>query len=367
MVDWNFHPMQVGFVIDDLFLGHEPPSDHPERPERLRAIGTALAEHGLASRGTRLPTRAATDEELGRVHEAATLAELERHLPGRRGWLDEDTYFSPGSWKAALAAAGAAVDLTLASVDDRLPRGIAIVRPPGHHATPSRPMGFCLLNNVAIAAAAARARGCARVAIVDWDVHHGNGTQDAFYADPTVLYASTHQYPFYPGSGASTEIGLGAGVGTTVNVPLPEGSGDAEYAAAFDEVIGPTLRAFRPDLILVSAGYDTFVDDPLAGMRVTAAGFVRMARSVRAVADEVCSGRMVCVLEGGYDLDGLAAGALATFDALGQERVEPVRAPSREPILRGARQNIEATQRALASYFPGAWSETAPGAWPQER
>src|SRR5262249_58681945 len=156
---------------------------------------------------------------------------LSREVPGRTGYLDGDTFFSPGSWRAALAAAGSAIDLTRAVVDGRLRRGLAVVRPPGHHAEPDRAMGFCLFNNVAIAAAAARAAGCARVAVMDWDVHHGNGTQAAFWRDPTVMYLSTHQFPFYPGTGAATDIGEGAGAGTTVNVPLPAGSGDAQDPA----------------------------------------------------------------------------------------------------------------------------------------
>jgi acetoin utilization deacetylase AcuC-like enzyme len=339
--------MKTGFVLDELFLGHRPPTDHPESPERLRAIGDALHDHGVGNRATRLPVRRATDAELGRVHTAGMLSELEHIVPGKSGWLDEDTYFSPGSWTTALLAAGAAIDLTLASVDGECARGLAVVRPPGHHSTPTHPMGFCLLNNVAVAAAAARAAGCARVAIVDWDVHHGNGTQDAFWSDPSVLYISTHQYPFYPGSGAATEVGAGAGVGATVNVPLPAGCGDPEYAVAFDEVVVPELAAFRPDVILVSAGFDPFTHDPLAGMDVTIAGFERMARAVRGVADSTCDGRMVCVLEGGYDLAGLSAAAVAVFDVLDRAGASPV-TPGSPEILEGARANIDATRRALA-------------------
>ncbi len=353
-VDWRFLAMKVGFVLDEVFLGHRPLGAHPERPERLLAVGRALAEAGLAEQGDRLPIRPAAGDELGRVHSGGYLSELERTVPGRSGYLDQDTYFSPGSWEAALAAAGAAVDLTLASISGRCPRGLAIVRPPGHHATPDRSMGFCLLNNVAVAAAAARAAGCARVAIVDWDVHHGNGTQDAFWNDPAVLYVSTHQYPFYPGSGAATEVGGDDARGATVNIPLPAGSGDHEYAVAFDEVVAPALRAFRPELILVSAGYDSFIDDPLAEMRVTRAGFGRMARTVRAVADEVCQGRLVCVLEGGYDLRGLAEGASSTFAALAADRVEPpVPTLANPEELHSARLNIEAAKRALSPHVPG--------------
>jgi acetoin utilization deacetylase AcuC-like enzyme len=209
-------------------------------------------------------------------------------------------------------------------------------------------MGFCLLNNVAVAAAAARAKGAARVAIVDWDVHHGNGTQDIFWDDPSVLYMSTHQFPYYPGTGAPTEIGGPNAKGATVNVGLPQGSGDAEYLAAFDHVIVPALLMFKPDLVLISAGFDAFEHDPLAGMRVTFAGFAAMARRLRRVADQVASGRVVAVLEGGYDLDGLAGGMTQVLGALlaqpgGRDPIAPL------PVAGSARAAIDATLAAHAA------------------
>ena len=306
----------VATIVDDLFsdpaLGHRPLSAHPERPERAAAVARVLGEVDAL----RLPARPATMDELARVHTAGYLGELERTLPGRAGWIDADTYHSERSWDAALAAAGAATTLALASLDGRARRGFAAVRPPGHHATADQAMGFCLLNNVAVAAAAARAAGAARVAIVDWDVHHGNGTEAIFDADPAVLYVSTHQSPLYPGTGPATHTGAAAARGATINVPLPEGSGDQDLAVAFDRVVVPALRAFRPDLILVSAGFDLHEADPLAGLTVSTAGVGRMAAALRALADEVCDGRIVCVLEGGYDLGALAACARATMDAL---------------------------------------------------
>jgi acetoin utilization deacetylase AcuC-like enzyme len=343
--------MNVGLVIDEVFLGHRAPADHPERPERLVAIARALRDKGGETRAKRLPIRRAKEEELGLVHTPSYITDLAREVPGRSGYLDEDTFFSPGSWEAALAAAAGAVDLARAVVDGSLRRGLAVVRPPGHHAEPDHAMGFCLFNNVAIAAAAARAAGCARVAVMDWDVHHGNGTQTAFWRDPTVMYLSTHQYPFYPGTGAATDIGGGPGEGTTVNVPLPAGSGDAEYAAAFDEVIVPALRAFRPDILLVSAGYDAFVDDPLADMRVSVAGYRRMAATLAAVTEEACDGRLVVVLEGGYDLDGLGACAASTFELMLEERAPMVGA--QPPAHPAALRNIAATKRALAAHWKG--------------
>ncbi|HUH01658.1 MAG TPA: hypothetical protein VML75_06660, partial [Kofleriaceae bacterium] len=196
--------MAVAYVLDDVFAEHRPPSAHPERPERIEAVRDALKGAGLEQRGIRLPTRRATDDEIGRVHTRGYFSELERTVPDASGWLDSDTYFSPGSWPATLAAAGAALDVTIGLLDGRFDRGLALVRPPGHHAEADRAMGFCLVNNIAVAAAGARAAGAARVVILDWDVHHGNGTQHMFEADPSVMYLSCHQYPFYPGTGAAT-------------------------------------------------------------------------------------------------------------------------------------------------------------------
>jgi len=313
--------MKVAYAVDDLFLAHTAATPHPECPERIRAIQAGLVRMGLDERATRVGVRRAREEELGLVHTPRHVSELSRLVPGRAGYLDADTFFSPGSWDAALYAAGTAVDLAVGALEGRFTRAFGIMRPPGHHAEPDRAMGFCLFNNVAIAAASARAAGAARVAIVDWDVHHGNGTQAAFYADPSVLFISTHQSPLYPGTGLASETGQDAGVGTTVNLPLPPGSGDAEYAAAFDGVIVPELLAYRPDLILISSGFDAFVGDPLAQMRVTAAGFRHMALAVRRVADRVCEGRVVALLEGGYDLKGIGACAGELFDVLARDDI----------------------------------------------
>jgi acetoin utilization deacetylase AcuC-like enzyme len=226
---------------------------------------------------------------------------------------------------------------------------LAAVRPPGHHAEVDRAMGFCLFNNVAIGAAAARALGAARVAIVDWDVHHGNGTQAMFYTDPTVQFLSVHQHPFYPGTGAADEIGAGAGLRTTVNVPLPAGCGDREYIAVFDELLVPTMRSFAPDIIFVSAGFDAHTADPLASMELSTAGYAAIARRVCRLAEEVCEGRLVAVLEGGYDLVGLGDGVAAMVGAM--ESVQEPTAPAIERpepgvIAPGARSAIERARRA---------------------
>ena len=335
----------LGYVLDDLFAQHRAPSGHPERPARAEAVRDALRGAHLAERATHVPIRVATDEELARVHAGAYLDDLVARIPGNTGWLDPDTYFSPGTWDAARAAAGSTAALALAVLGGELAQGIAVVRPPGHHATRERAMGFCLLNNVAVAAAAARAAGAARVAIVDWDVHHGNGTQDIFWDDPNVLYLSVHQYPYYPGTGAATEIGGPAARGATVNVGLPGGSGNAEYAAVFDHVFLPALARVAPDLILVSAGFDAYEHDPLAGMRVTHAGFRAMAQRLVAAAARLCGGRIVALLEGGYDLDGLAGGMVATLEAF----LEPPQSLAIAPLPSGlARAAIDASRAAQA-------------------
>src|SRR4051812_3534705 len=257
----------LGYVLDEIFVQHRAPSGHPERPARAEAVRDALVGAGIRDRGTQVAIRKATDGELAAVHAGAYLSQLERVVPGNTGWLDADTYYSPHTWDAALAAAGSTAELALRVMKGELAQGIGVVRPPGHHATRDTAMGFCLLNNVAAAAAAARAAGAGRVAIVDWDVHHGNGTQDIFWDDPSVLYMSVHQFPYYPGTGAASEIGGPNALGATLNVGLPAGSRDADYAAVFDHVFVPKLERFKPDLVLISAGFDAFEHDPLAGMR----------------------------------------------------------------------------------------------------
>ncbi len=343
----------LGYVLDEIFVQHRAPSGHPERPARAEAVRSALVGAGIEQRGTRVPIRMATDEELARVHGGSYLSDLEKTVPGKTGWLDADTYFSPMTWDAARAAAGATSQLAQDVLAGKLGQGLAVVRPPGHHATRDRAMGFCLLNNVAVAAAAARAAGAARVAIVDWDVHHGNGTQDIFWNDPSVLYISTHQYPYYPGTGAPDEVGGVDARGATLNIGLPSGCGDAEYLAAFDHAVVPALVKFAPDLILVSAGFDAFQHDPLAGMRVTHAGFAQLARRLRMIADRVAGGRIVAVLEGGYDLDGLAGGMTAVLTELvapTSAPIDPVALPPLTGNVAGlARAAIDATLAAHAA------------------
>lgn len=309
--------MTVALIDDELFQQHVPLFSHPERPERLQAVAREITRRGLRERTAARNPRPATPEELGRVHSSEYIAQLSDAVPEQSGFLDGDTYFSPRTWEAATHAAGAAIDLSLSVLDpsDDTRAGFALVRPPGHHAEATRAMGFCLFNNVAIAAEAALAQGGAeRVAILDWDVHHGNGTQHSFYARDDVLYLSVHRYPFYPGTGAADEIGKGKGLGFTVNVPLPGNLGDADYAYVFDRTIVPVIDQFAPDLLIVSAGFDAHRADPLGGMAVSDNGFAAMARKIRRAADAKCAGNLVAVLEGGYDIDALARCSCALLD-----------------------------------------------------
>jgi acetoin utilization deacetylase AcuC-like enzyme len=288
---------------------------HPERPERLRAIYRALADSGLAERMTALEAPEVDPDLLAAVHHRDYVTRVEALAAGGGGWLDADTRVSPDSPLAACRAAGAAQRAAEGLCAGEADRAFASVRPPGHHAMPDRGMGFCLFNNIAVAALAARRAGCRRVMIVDWDVHHGNGTQAVFWRDPSVLVVSLHQEYWYPGTGAVDEVGEGPGEGFTVNVPLPAETGDGGYQDAFAEVVLPLIGAFAPDFIAISAGYDAHFSDPLGGMVLTARGFGRLARML----DEAARARhtpVLAVLEGGYDLQALGASVVATLEAL---------------------------------------------------
>ena len=298
------------FVTDPTHTGHLSPG-HPERPERLEAIVAHLDDRGLRSRMRELAPREVTDDELRTVHSAAHLATVER-ATARGASLDPDTYTTPASLGIARRSAGALLVALEAVLRGDAENAFVATRPPGHHATPDRAMGFCLFNNVAIAAKAALANGIDRLAIVDWDIHHGNGTQDVFINDPRVLYVSTHASPFYPGSGEILEVGAGAAAGTNVNIPLPHGTGDAGFMAAWQRVGIPALERHRPQLVFVSSGWDAHARDPLGTLNVTTDGYTRVASLVVEAARRLCDGRVVATLEGGYDTHALAwcAGAL---------------------------------------------------------
>jgi len=323
--------MNVGYVYDPVYLKHDT-GYHPENAQRLEAIMAHLEETGLLKQLTPIRPRPATTEELEYVHQASYVSRIQDAASRGGGWLDGDTVMSPDSYDASLYAAGGAIEATDAVISGRTNSAFALVRPPGHHATAMAAMGFCLFNNIAIAAQhALKKHKMKKVAIIDFDVHHGNGTQEAFYNNPQALYISTHQYPHYPGTGTVGETGSGAAEGTTVNIPLPSGSGDEEYRRVFEQIVVPMVRHFRPELILVSAGYDLHWKDRLAMMEVSTAGFAEVIRTIKGLADELCHGKIVITLEGGYNLKALATSVKATFDVLlGNSDIEdPLGQPER--------------------------------------
>jgi len=307
--------MSVGWVYSERFLDHDT-GDHPESAARLEAIVAAVETADLDL--THLDPRPATWAEVERVHDRGYIQSVETACLKGRDRLDPDTAICTDSFEVALLAAGGAVTAVEAAVGGGPPRSFCAVRPPGHHAERARAMGFCIFNNIAIAAAhCLDALGLARVAIVDWDVHHGNGTQHTFEREPRILYGSVHQYPYYPGSGAADEQGDGAAKGTTVNCPLPAGSGDAAYRAAFETRILPALERFRPQLLLLSAGFDAADDDPRAGQLVTGAGFRWMGEQLVAQAERHAGGRLISLLEGGYNTVSLGERVVDHLRVLG--------------------------------------------------
>ncbi len=298
--------MNIAIVKDEIFLKHNPGEYHPERPERLAKIYERLSQPDVAEYVKVLRPREATFEELCWNHTPEYIKTIQQTAGQNHIQLDPDTATSPESYEAAIKAVGAQFVGLEAIFKGEVQDVFALVRPPGHHAERDRAMGFCLFNNVALAAHYALNRlGAQRVLIVDWDLHHGNGTQWSFYNRKDVLYFSTHQFPYYPGTGRAEEVGEGEGLGYTVNVPLPAGCGDLEYATVFKKVLLPVARAYKPDVILVSAGFDIYFGDPLGGMQVTPVGVAYLARLVKKLARECCHGRLLLTLEGGYSLQGL--------------------------------------------------------------
>jgi len=324
--------MDAAIIWDEAYAEHET-GDHPEGADRIAAVVGHLRDTDLWSRLTVIKPEPASEDDILLVHTRAHLALVKASAKGGGHWLDPDTFVSPRSYEIALLSAGGALEATRRWSSGLVP--FALIRPPGHHATPDRAMGFCLFDNVAIAAARLLAEGYGRIAIVDWDVHHGNGTQAAFYGESRVLFASLHQWPHFPGSGFFNECGEGDAVGRTVNLPLPSGSTDADYALAFETVVEPVVRQYAPQAILVSAGQDIHRDDPLGSMLVTEAGFADMALRCVRLAQEFCEGRLAFVLEGGYDRAATARSVEAILRAVAEET---------SPSLAA-----EATERAAAA------------------
>ena len=306
--------LKTGFVTDSRYLDHDTGQGHPERADRLRACLTALEQVDLEL----IPIRPqlATIEQLRYAHTIGHIDRVRQHCQQQIP-LEYDTTVVQASYEAALLATGAVIAVAEAVISSQIDNGFALVRPPGHHATPDRAMGFCLFNNVAITARhLQRVHGLERIAIIDWDVHHGNGTQDIFYADPSVLFFSIHQSPLYPGTGLAKETGTGEGAGTTLNCPMPPYSGVADYVQRFREQLQPRVVEFNPDCIFISAGFDAHQRDPLSQMNMTSEGFADLTEIVQEMADTVCQGRVVSLLEGGYDLEGLSTSVLAHLTRL---------------------------------------------------
>jgi acetoin utilization deacetylase AcuC-like enzyme len=310
--------MSLTIITSDRFADHLTPPGHPERLERAEVMQVVASEFRQDG-GDVWEPRAATEEQLARVHDREYIS-LISETAGRATALDADTFTSPESYEVAVLAAGAAIACVDHVLETSGRRALAMVRPPGHHAERNRAMGFCLFNNIAVAAAHARAKGIDRVAIVDYDVHHGNGTQWSFYDDPSVLFISSHQYPYYPGTGAAAETGTGRGAGFTINLPMAAGGTDADYELAYSAIAFPVLRQFRPELILMSAGFDALEDDPLGGMRLSADGFARLTATICDIANECSGGRVIAITEGGYDLGGLASCLRAVIPVLDDSR-----------------------------------------------
>lgn len=326
--------MPTGYVYEEIFTQHDMP-DHPENATRLAAIMQYLTDHDILSKLAHVPGRLAKNGELQRCHHPLYIEMVEDTCRFGGGMLDADTYTNAYSFEAASYAVGGVIDLTEAVVKGELDNGFALVRPPGHHAVPSQAMGFCLFDTIAIAARTARQKlGLQRVAVIDFDVHHGNGTQAILNEDPHIYFVSSHQYPFYPGTGGLNEIGVGPAKGTILNVPLAVYTGDAGFKRLYNEVVFPALRRFQPELLLISAGYDAHWEDPLAHIGLTLTGYDWLCRALIDLAGEICHGRIVFVLEGGYNLRVLAPGVGNTFRALlGMNDLEDLvgESPYKEP------------------------------------
>lgn len=345
--------MSLGLIYHEDYHRHETGS-HPERKERLDAILGFLAKQNYYPSVTRISPRPATVEEILSVHDQPYMDTVRALAAHGGGWLDADTYVSPASFDVALLAAGGVLTALEAVMAGKVNSAFALVRPPGHHAEPNRGMGFCLFNNIAICGEQAKRKyGLTRILIVDWDVHHGNGTQFIFYRDPGVLFFSVHQRPLYPGTGATNEVGWGEGKGYTVNAPLPPTCGDKVYDLVFQEILVPIADQYKPELVLVSAGFDAHFADPIGNMRLTAAGYARLCQHVVAIADKWAGGRMIFSLEGGYSLKALgpAVGAVLAVLSGHKDLPEDVTGFPGEGSLETGKKRIEEIKQAQSQYW----------------
>lgn len=341
--------MTTGIVKDGRFLDHNMGAGHIESPERLEAVH-AMLEEGLPFSSVLIEPRPATREEVERVHTRAYIDSLSRTAGKPYLMLDPDTSTTAKSYDTALLAAGGTIKAADMILAGDVQNGFALVRPPGHHAERGRAMGFCLINNVAVAAEhLVRARGLRKILIVDWDLHHGNGTQNAFYDRKDVLYFSTHQFPYYPGSGSWDEVGTGDGTGFTVNVPLAPEKNDSEYLFIFRSLLGPIAESYRPEFILVSAGFDIYRYDPLGGMRITPAGFAALSAELKSLADKLCQGRALFVLEGGYDPGGLSEGVKQVLLQLAGKGESPA---VKAEITPGIQKELDPVFKIQGGFWP---------------
>jgi acetoin utilization deacetylase AcuC-like enzyme len=335
---------KTAIVTDRSYTKHFAGRSHPERPERIEVM-IRMAESLKRDQLSFRAPRAASLEEIALCHLPEYIAAVERTSHLDRFDFDPDTHTSRDSYQTALLAAGGVLTAVETVLDGAADNAFALVRPPGHHALPNRAMGFCFFNSVAIASEwLVRNKGLQRVMVIDWDLHHGNGTQEIFYDSAEVLYASTHQFPHYPGTGSMQEVGAGEGLGFTVNAPMPAGFGDADYLRVFDELIIPIGRAFKPQFIMVSAGFDCHWRDPLGEMQVTEEGFAQMMRRIKRLAAECCEGKLVAALEGGYNLEAIANSGAAVIEEMGREADERIEAASGgervQPIIERARKGV---------------------------
>ncbi len=344
---------KIGIVRHPIYREHDMGLYHPESPERLQAIEREIESTSFRYPLIDIPPRPALTKELQRVHSLSYIHQISS-TAGKNVRLDPDTSTSPKSYDAALLAAGGVMEAVDKVLEGKVEQAFALVRPPGHHAEDDRAMGFCLFNNIAIAAKhAIEDKKLKRILIVDWDLHHGNGTQHSFYSDSRVLYFSTHQYPYYPGTGSLQEIGEGKGEGYTINVPLSTGNGDEEYANIFRHILIPVGKAFRPELILVSAGFDIHKGDPLGGMNVSDIGFARLAYLIMKLAEETCKGRVVFTLEGGYNVEGEAKAVVEILRTLqGDMPFDPT---ERERMEDKALKRIQPTIERVKSIYKPYW------------